>query len=114
MPELVGALHRPLGEILDIRINWSVTDGQIALETIATGGRMMRAGDSCRRPRVMVLVGRAASAKLVVVPSTTPQALGVMVLRMAAGLLTSSGIGDARLFEIASMVMRLAADESTK
>ena len=26
LPELIGALHRPLGEIIDIRINWSATE----------------------------------------------------------------------------------------
>ena len=45
LPELVGALHRPLGEIVDIRINWSATEGQLDLETIATGARLLRAGE---------------------------------------------------------------------
>lgn len=114
LPELVGALHRALGEIVDIRINWSVTEGQLDLETIATGARMMRAGERYRRPRLMVVVGRDASAKLLVVPSMTSQALGLMVLRTAAGLPTSGGTGDSRLFETARVVMRLAEAESAK
>lgn len=114
LPELVGALHRPLGEILDIRINWSVTEGQLDLESIVTGARLMRPGDACRRPRLMAVVGRLASAKLLVIPSMTSQALGLMMLRTAAGLPTSGGTGDARLFETARVVMRLAEAESTK
>jgi hypothetical protein len=114
LPELVGALHRPLGEIIDIRINWSVTEGQLDLETIASGARLMRSGDHYRRPRLMVVVGRAAIAKLLVVPSMTSQALGLMVLRTAAGLPTSGGTGESRLFETARVVMRLAEAESTK
>jgi hypothetical protein len=114
LPELVGALHRALGEIIDIRINWSATEGQLDLETIATGARLMRAGERYRRPRLMVVAGRDASAKLLVVPSMTSQALGLMVLRTAAGLPTSGGTGDSRLFETARVVMRLAEAESTK
>jgi len=114
LPELVGALHRRLGEIIDIRINWSVTEGQLDLETLATGARLMRAGDRDRRPRLMVVVGKVASVKLLVVPSMTSQALGLMVLRTAAGLPTSGGTGDARLFETARVVMSLAEAESAK
>lgn len=114
LPELVGALHRPLGEIVDIRINWSVTEGQLDLETIATGARLMRSGECYRSPRLMVVVGRRASAKLLVVPSMTSQALGLTVLRTAAGLPTSGGTGDSRLLETARVVMRLAEAESAK
>lgn len=114
LPELVGALNRPLGEIIDIQINWSATEGQLDLETIATGARLMRSGEDHRRPRLMVVVGKVASAKLLVVPSMTSQALGLMVLRTAAGLPTSGGTGDSRLFETARVVMRLAEAESTK
>ncbi len=114
LPELVGALHRPLGEVIEIRINWSATDGQLDLETIATSARPLRGAESCRRPRLMVVVGRAASAKLLVVPSMTSQALGLIVLRTAAGLSTSGGTGDSRLFDTARVVMRLAKAESVK
>ena len=37
LPDLVGALHKPLGEIVDMRINWSPADGQLDLESIAAG-----------------------------------------------------------------------------
>lgn len=114
LPELVGALHRPLGEIVDIRINWSVTEGQLDLESLVTGARLMRPGDVSRRPRLMVVVGRIASAKLLVVPSMTSRALGLMMLRTAAGLLPSEDSSDSRLLETARVVMRLAKAESAK
>lgn len=114
LPELVGALHRPLGEIVDIRINWSATDGQLDLETLATGARLMRAQDTIRRPRLMVVTGSGACATLLVVPSMTSQALGLMVLRTAAGQPTCGGTGDARIFDTAQVVMRLAEAEAAK
>ncbi|WP_435405165.1 DUF5994 family protein [Mycolicibacterium houstonense] len=39
LPELVGALHPSLGEVVDIRINWSAAEGQLDLNTIVTGNR---------------------------------------------------------------------------
>ncbi len=79
LPELVGALHKPLGEIVDIRINWTASEGQMDLESIATGARLVRADDRYRRPRLMVVVGKTGRAKLLVVPNMTSQALGAMV-----------------------------------
>uniref|UniRef100_UPI0032174D56 DUF5994 family protein n=1 Tax=Mycolicibacterium poriferae TaxID=39694 RepID=UPI0032174D56 len=32
LPDLVGALHRILGEVVDIQINWSATEGQLDLD----------------------------------------------------------------------------------
>ena len=114
LPDLVGALHRPLGEIDAIRVNWSESEGQLDLETMATGSRLMLPGECHRRPRLMVVVGRAASANLLVLPTMTSQALGAMVMRTAAGLPTSVGSGDGRLYETACVVMSLAKAESAK
>ncbi|MGE0219474.1 DUF5994 family protein [Mycolicibacterium sp.] len=114
LPELVGALHRPLGEILGIQINWSATEGQLDLETIATGARLARLDVRSRRPRLMVVDGRTARAKLLVVPSMTSHALGLMVLRSVVGLPTSGGDGDARLFDTARLVLTLAEAESAR
>lgn len=112
LPDLVGALHRTLGEIVDIRINWSATQGQLDLETIAAGVRMMQVGTEQRRPRLMVVAGSEQQVKLLVVPSMTSQALGLMVLRAAAGMPTSGGSGDNRIFDTAQTVLRLAQMES--
>ncbi|MGE2731798.1 DUF5994 family protein [Mycolicibacterium vaccae] len=114
LPDLIGALHRTLGEIVDIRINWSATDGQFDLETIATGARLLTGDEPPRRPRLMAVKGTEASAKLLVVPSMTSLALGSIVMRVAAGLPTSTGSGDAKLFNTAQAVLRLAEAESAK
>ncbi|WP_308124084.1 DUF5994 family protein [Mycolicibacterium xanthum] len=114
LPDLVGALHRQLGEILDIRINWTATEGQLDLETIVSGARVMRPDEGQRYPRLMAVTGRAGQANLLVVPSMTSQALGMMVMRTAAGMPTSRGVGDARVFETAQVVMRLAQAECAK
>ena len=59
-------------------------------------------------------LGVDASAKLIVVPSMTSQALGSIVLRVAAGLPTWAGNGDSKLFDTAQTVLRLAEAESAK
>ena len=94
LPDLVGALHRTLGEVVDIRINWSATEGQLDLETIAAGARMMKGDNLPRRPRLMFVSGRERRVKLLVVPSMTSQALGLMMLRTAAGLPTGDGLAE--------------------
>lgn len=114
LPDLIGGLHRTLGEVVDIRINWTATEGQLDLETIATGARLMRSNDLCRRPRLMVVKGVTASAKLIVVPSMTSQALGAIVMRLAAGLPTWSETDDSKLLDTAQTVLRLAEAESAK
>lgn len=112
LPDLVSALHAQLGEILAIRVNWSATEGQLDLETIASAAHLPLPGGHHRRPRLMNVDGRTAHARLLVIPSMTSQALGAMVLRTAAGLPTSGGSGDGRLFQTACTVMQLAATES--
>jgi hypothetical protein len=112
LPDLVGALHPQLGEIVAIRVNWSATEGQLDLETIASAAHLTLSGAHHRRPRLMNIDGRTACARLLVVPSMTSQALGAMVLRTAAGLPTSGGSGDGRLFQTACVVMKMAEAES--
>ncbi len=114
LPDLVGALHKPLGEIVEIRINWSPSDGNLDLASIVSGVRLNRDSDSLRRPRLMAVSGRDANVKLLVVPSMTSQALGAIVMRAAAGLPTWSGTGDAKLFEMAQVIMGVAKDESLR
>ena len=60
LPELIGVLHAPLGEIIDICINWSPTEGPVDLESIVGNARTIaKAGP--RRPRLMLVKGRRAS-----------------------------------------------------
>jgi hypothetical protein len=111
LPELIGVLHRQLGEVIDICVNWSDTEAAVDLSSIVTGARW-QAGVQRRRHRLMVVLGRQASAKLLVIPHMTPQPLGVMVMRCAAAKPLSAAERDTQLFQTADTVLRAAQDES--
>jgi hypothetical protein len=64
------------------------------------------------RQRLMVISGRRALAKLLVVPHTTSSALGVLVLRRAAARAISVAQQDTPVFETADYVVRAAQVES--
>jgi hypothetical protein len=111
LPELIGVLHASLGEIIDIGINWSPTEGPVDLDSIVTGARTIdRPGP--RRPRLMKVEGRGACAKLLVVPYMTSQNLGAMVMRCAAGLPAAHTDRGTQLWETAHNVMGVAKAES--
>lgn len=111
LPELIGVLHAPLGEIVDIGINWSPTEGPVDLDAIVTGARSIdRPGP--RRPRLMKVEGRDACAKLLVVPYMTSPTLGAMVMRCAAGLPAVHADRGTQLWETARCVMSFARAES--
>ena len=111
LPELIEVLHRPLGEIVDIGINWSATEAAVDLSSIVTGARWKR-GEQRRRYRLMVVAGRHACAKLLVVPHMTSQALGSMVMRCAAARPISDSERVTELFETAARAVRAAQEES--
>ena len=111
LPGLIEALHGPLGEIVDISINWSATEGPLELYEIAANAQSVRAGQRSRQ-RLMVIGGRLGCAKLLVVPHMTSQALGVMMMRCAAARSVSGSERDTKLFEIVDCVMRTAQTES--
>jgi hypothetical protein len=111
LPQLIGALHEPLGEIVDICINWSATQGPRQLYETTSGARSMRDGHPGRQ-RLMVIEGRDALANLLVVPHMTSQALGIIVMRCAAARSFSNAERDTELFAIADCVMRAAQLES--
>jgi hypothetical protein len=111
LPELIGVLHEPLGEIVDIQINWSITEGPLELYEMVPTARSIRP-ERHRRQRLMVVEGRSASAKLLVVPHMTSQALGVMVMRRAAARSFSELERETQSFELADSVMRAAQTES--
>jgi len=110
LPGLIQALHRPLGEIVDININWSSTDGAPDLNGMSTSAISMP-GWRDRHQRVMLVGGRRASAKLLVVPYLTRQDLGCMVLRRAAARPIPSGQRDSQVFQTADRVVRAAEAE---
>jgi hypothetical protein len=113
LPELIGCLHKPLGEIVDICINWSATEGPIDLESIVTAARSLVSAKQ-RPPRIMLVDGRGACAKLLVLPHMTSPALGALVMRCAAALPVDRHERNNRLFDTAELVMRTAQVESAK
>ncbi|MDY6997115.1 MAG: DUF5994 family protein [Actinomycetota bacterium] len=114
LPELVSALQRRLGEVVGIQINWSAAESQLDLETLAAGVRAMHEGERDLRPRLMLVNGQSACARMLVVPSMTSQTLGLMMLRTAARLPTAGADRDTRLFDLACAVMNLAEAECSK
>jgi hypothetical protein len=112
LPELIEVLHKPLGEIVDICINWSASEAAADLSSIVTVASWQR-GERRRRFRLMMVTGRRFSAKLLVVPHETPQALGIMVMRCAAARPDATSQRDTQLFETAERVVRAARDESS-
>jgi hypothetical protein len=111
LPGLIEALHRPLGEVVDICINWSATEAPLELYEIASTARPMRGGKR-RHQRLMVVDGRLGCAKLLVVPHMTSQALGAMMMRLASARPVAGAQLDAQLFNICDSVMRAAQTES--
>lgn len=111
LPQLIEALHQSLGEIVDICINWSVTEAPLELYEIAAIARSLRVGQR-RRQRLMVVVGRLGSAKILVVPHMTSKELGLMMMRCAAARPVTRLEQETQLFEIADCVMQAAQVES--
>ena len=110
LPELIEALHRPLGEIIDIRINWSATEAAPDLNSMGYDVKTMP-GWRTRPQRLMVIDGRRARATLLVVPHMTMPALGLMVMHRAAGMRVSDAHQVGKVFETADRVVRAAHAE---
>jgi hypothetical protein len=111
LPDLIEVLHQPLGEIVDIRVNWSAAEGDVDLSSIATGARR-KPGDQHRHHRLMVVSGVQDCAKILVVPHMTGQALGIMVMRCAAARSIPDSGRETDVFKIADSAVRAAQDES--
>jgi hypothetical protein len=113
LPELVGVLHRSLGEVVDIRVNWSAAEGQLDLDSIVTGTRLPT-GVKLSRPRLMMVAGRDQCVKLLVVPCRTSVALGGLVMRCAAAMSVEESVRHTPMFETADRVLRVARVESAR
>lgn len=111
LPELIEALHRPLGEIVDLEINWSSTEAMPDLDAMSAQ-RMSLPGWPVRPQHLMAIAGRSACARLLVVPHRTRPALGWMVLRRAAALPILSAQHDTEEFATAGCVLRAAESQS--
>ena len=109
LPELIEVLHKPLGEIVDICINWSASEAAVDLSSMVSVARWQRR----RSFRLMMVAGHQVSAKLLVVPHETPQALGIMVMRCAAARHHAASQRDTELYETAESVVRAARAESS-
>ena len=103
LPELVAVLGSRLGEIIDIKVNWSSSEGPPKLESYGWEGK--------HQP-VMTISGRNARANLLVVSYRTSTALAVMVLRRAADLPIDPGHRDTQAFRTADCIVRAARTES--
>ncbi|MGY4712855.1 DUF5994 family protein [Mycolicibacterium sp. CBM1] len=111
LPELIDSLHAQLGEIVDINLNWSPTMGAPILQTHSSAAvRDLRWNDS--RQRIMVVVGKVACARLLVIPHLTSPALARMVLRCAAAMAVPADERDKPEFTAAERVMRAAEAQS--
>jgi hypothetical protein len=85
LPQLVDVLKERLGDIVDITVNWSPLEGTAEFDSLPARG-LASPGQKVRHKRVIVVIGKDASANLLVVPPRTSRALAVMVLRHAANL----------------------------
>lgn len=111
LPDLIDVLHAPMGEIVDIDINWSATTAVPILDRhFATAMRAMRWNDS--RQRIMVVTSRTQCARLLVIPHTTTQALGRMVMRRAAAMPLVGDDHDVPEYAVADRVVRAARAQS--
>ena len=111
LPELIGALSARLGEIVDISVNWSSSEGCSNLDAVNRASM----ADPIRvtsHQRLMMITGSRGSANLLVVPCRTSSALAAMVLRQAATHNIKHAERDTEAFRIADDIVRAARAES--
>lgn len=111
LPELVHSLRPVLGDVVDIKINWTATSPTPMLTTMSLPA-LSRAGSRTAHQRLMVLIGSAARTRILVVPSVTPASLAVMVMRQSARHLIPEFEQGSTVFHAANRVVRAAEVES--
>ncbi|MDP9165045.1 MAG: DUF5994 family protein [Actinomycetota bacterium] len=104
LPELVGVLHARLGEVVDISVNWSLSENLPDLNSRHWQNK---------HQHLMALTGRDASANLLIIPSLTPGTLAALLLRIAAGLPLSAAHQNTPLFRTAAEIVDAARGEGT-
>ena len=112
LPQLIEALYPALGEVVDIKLNWTEAAGAPVLKPLSSGSMSML-GWNDRRQRLMFVAGRTLCARLLVVPHSATPALGLMVLRRAASMPTSLAEQNSPILETANCVIRSAKAESS-
>ncbi|AQT78694.1 hypothetical protein B1R94_04680 [Mycolicibacterium litorale] len=113
LPELVATLHPVLGEIVDLKLNWTLATRPPAL-TPLSAGPMSMLGWNDRRVRLVLVTGRKGSAKLLVVPSTAKSALAHAVSRLSASLPVAAVDHDGVVLETANCLLAAARAESSR
>ncbi|MEE6163908.1 MULTISPECIES: DUF5994 family protein [unclassified Mycolicibacterium] len=113
LPNLVAALQQQLGEIIEICLNWSETDGQLDFDAMVAGSRWSTAMRP-KRLRLVRVTGRSAEITLLVVPPRTSVALGALVMRCAAVLPIANADRNSPLFATADSVVDAALAESAR
>jgi hypothetical protein len=111
LPDLTDALCERLGQIVDIKVNWSAIDGVLDLDALSRRGADVVPGWKTRHQRVMAVTGRQARAKLLVVPCGTTTALALMVLRRAAALPIRIDHLETSAYRAADEIVRAASAE---
>jgi hypothetical protein len=101
LPELVGVLHDRLGEIVDISVNWSMSENLPDLNSRHWQNK---------HQHLMRVTGRDATANLLIVPSLTPGTLAGLLLRIAAGLPLSDTLQTTPLYRTATEIVDAARD----
>jgi hypothetical protein len=104
---LTAALRDPLGEVIDIGVNWSPLQGVADLDLFHRGVATMP-GPAAAHLRVMTITGSRARANLLVIPCRTSIALAVMLLRQAADLPVLYEHRHTPAYEAASVIVRAA------
>lgn len=108
LPGLIEALREPLGEIIDIGVNWSSLQRVPDLDQLSRSGAVPLPGQETRRHRVMSVTGTLARTNLLIVPSDTTKGLAVMVLRHAARLPILEIHQQSSVFRAAESLVRAA------
>ncbi|MEO3761014.1 DUF5994 family protein [Mycobacterium sp. B14F4] len=108
LPALIERLHEPLGEIVDISINWTALQGVPNLDQFGRSGTVLLPGQEARPHRVMTVTGSRAHAHLLIVPSDTTKGLAVLVLRCAADLPVLATHQHTDTFRAAESIVRTA------
>jgi hypothetical protein len=108
LPDLVDALKAPLGDIVDIGVNWSSLAGMPNLDSMDWRGNSLLSIRDGRRQRIVTLTGSRARTQLLLIPPRTSTALAVMLLRCAARLPILSIHRETQAFRIADEIIRAA------
>jgi Family of unknown function (DUF5994) len=113
LSDLTDALREPLGQVIDIGVNWSPLQGVPDLDLLNRRGVAATPGRDSRHLRVMTITGSRARAHLLVVPCRTSIALAVMLLRQAADLPVLYTHQATSAFDTAGAIVRAARAQNS-